>query len=121
MKQVLIKKGKAYTEEVPAPLVNENTVLVQVKYSCISTGTETSAVAASSESMLRKVLRKPEIVGKAIDSLKKEGFLRRVQRAQRKLEEGVQTGYSASGVIIDVGENIKGVEIGDRVACAGAG
>ena len=49
MKQVFIKKGKAYTEGVPAPIIDENTVLVQVYYSCISVGTEMSGVIASGE------------------------------------------------------------------------
>ncbi len=40
MKQLLIKKGKAFTGELPAPMVGEDNVLVQVGYSCISVGTE---------------------------------------------------------------------------------
>ena len=29
MKQVLIKKGKAYTDDVPAPMVNKDSILVK--------------------------------------------------------------------------------------------
>lgn len=121
MKQVLIKKGKAYTEDVPAPTVGENTVLVQVYYSCISVGTEMSGVISSGESLIKKALKQPEKITKVINNVKKEGLFRTIQKVQGKLEEGTQTGYSTSGVVVEVGSKIKDIEIGDKVACAGAG
>jgi len=121
MKQVLIKKGKAYSEEVPAPMVNENTVLVQVYYSCISIGTEIAGVKASGESLLKKALIQPEKLTKVMSNLIKEGLSRTIKKVQGKLEEWTQAGYSASGVVIDIGSNIKDIKVGDRVACAGAG
>jgi len=120
MKQVLIKRGKAYSEEVPAPIVNENTILVQVYYSCISTGTEIAGVKASGESLLKKALIQPEKVTKVMNNLIKEGLSITIKKVQGKLEDSIQTGYSASGVVIDVGAKIKDIKIGDRVACAGA-
>jgi len=121
MKQVLIKKGKAYSEEIPAPMVNENIILVQVYYSCISTGTEIAGVKASGESLLKKALIQPEKVTKVMNNLIKEGLSRTIKKIKGKLEDSIQTGYSASGVVIDVGSNIKDIKVGDRVACAGAG
>lgn len=121
MKQILIKKGKAYAEEVPAPVVSENTVLVQVYYSSISVGTEVSGIASSGESAFKKVLKQPQKIVKAIDNIKKEGLLKTIQKIQGKPEEGSPIGYSASGIVIEVGSKINDIEIGDRVACAGAG
>jgi len=122
MKQVLIKKGKAYTENIPAPMISKNTVLVQVYYSCISAGTELSSVISSGESLFKKVLRQPEKVIKAIDNIKNKGLAKTIQKIQGELsEEGIQTGYSASGIVVETGSNIKDIEVGTRVACAGAG
>lgn len=121
MKQVLIKRGKAYSEEVPAPMVSENTALVQVYYSCISVGTEMSGVISSGGSLIKKALKQPQKVTKAINNVKKEGLIRTIQKLQGKLEEGIQTGYSVSGVVIDVGADIQDIKIGERVACAGGG
>ena len=48
MKQVIIKQGQAVVEEVPGPLVEPGTLLVQVSHSCISNGidfAEASTVA----------------------------------------------------------------------------
>jgi len=42
MKQVLVKKGQILIEDVPPPLVDKGSVLVEVKYSLISAGTETA-------------------------------------------------------------------------------
>jgi len=121
MRQVLIKKGKVFTEEVPAPMVNEDTVLVKVYYSCISVGTEMSGVISSGESIFKKALRRPEKIAKAINNVKKEGLARTIQKIQGKFEESAQTGYSASGIVVEVGSKINHIKIGDRVACAGAG
>ena len=121
MKQILIKKGKAYTEEVPAPAVSDDTVLVQVYYSSISVGTEVSGMASSGEAVFKKVLKQPQKIIKAIDNIKKEGLFNTIQKIQGKPEESSQVGYSASGIVIEVGSKINDIEIGDRVACAGAG
>jgi len=121
MKQVLIKKGKAYSEEVPAPMVNESTILVQVYYSCISTGTEIAEVKSSGESLLKKALKQPEKLKKVMNNVGKEGLSRTIKKVKSKLENSIQAGYSTSGVVIDVGSNIKDIKVGDRVACAGAG
>jgi len=39
---------------------------------------------------------------------------------QGKLAEGNPTGYSASGIVLEVGDGIENIQSGDRVACAGA-
>jgi len=59
MKQVLIKKGQVRVEEVPAPLVSENEVLVHVYYSCISAGTEMAGIISSGMPLYKKALKNP--------------------------------------------------------------
>jgi predicted dehydrogenase/threonine dehydrogenase-like Zn-dependent dehydrogenase len=121
VKQVLIKKGKAYTDDVPAPMVNKDSILVKVYYSCISAGTEISSLMSSGNSKIKDVLSDPNKVVKAIDHVKKEGLSRTIQKAQGKFEEAEQIGYSASGVAIKIGDNIKDIKVNEKVACAGAG
>ncbi|MCC9296347.1 bi-domain-containing oxidoreductase [Clostridium sp. WLY-B-L2] len=120
MKQVLIKKGQAIVSDVPAPLVSDNGVLVKVLYSCISAGTEIMGVNESGKSIVKKAMEQPEKVKKALNMLKNQGF-GAVLNKVTDMESGKPTGYSASGIIIGLGKNIKDLKIGDRVACAGAG
>ena len=121
MKQVLLKKGEIIVEEVPAPIVKDNNVLVRVAYSCISTGTEISGVTSSGQSLLQKALKEPAKVKKALNLARTQGFLSTIARVKGKLDTANSVGYSCAGVVIDIDKNIKDIKIGDRVACAGAG
>lgn len=121
MKQVLLKKGKVTVEEVPTPVVKDNNILVQAVYSSISTGTEISAVTSSRQSLLQKALKEPDKLKKALNLAKTQGLSNTIARVEAKFDSASRLGYSCAGKVIAIGENIKDIEIGDRVACAGAG
>ena len=120
MKQVLIKRGKAIATEVPEPQVEDDKVLVRVVNSCISIGTEMMGVRESSKSLLQKAKDKPENVKKVINKLKSDGFKKTVNLVKSKVDKTAPVGYSAAGVVLAVGRNIRDIKVGDRVACAGA-
>ena len=121
MKQLLVKKGQVVVEQVPAPLVSPNNVLVQVYYSCISPGTEMTTVKGSGEPIYKRLLKRPEYIKKAFDLVKEKGFSNAKSLLEGKIGAAQQIGYSASGVVISTGINITGLSVGDQVACAGAG
>lgn len=116
-----MKKGKAIVEEVPAPIAGDNEILVRVYYSCISTGTELSAVKSSGTPLYKKALEKPQNVKKTLEMVRKQGFAKTVAVVKSKLERGSPLGYSAAGIVLEVGSGIKDIRQRDRVACAGAG
>lgn len=76
MKQVLIKKGKAIVDEIPAPMVSEGNVLVKVAYSCISAGTEIAGIKSSGESLLYKAIHQPQNIKKGLNMIKQKGILK---------------------------------------------
>lgn len=121
MKQVLIKKGSAIVETVPAPLIAPKNVLVEVAYSLISAGTERTGVQQSSKSLARQALEQPEKVTKLVNYFRQHGLEKTVARVQGQLSSGNPVGYSCSGIVIQVGENVTGFAPGQEVACAGAG
>ncbi|OQW43930.1 MAG: oxidoreductase [Proteobacteria bacterium SG_bin6] len=121
MKQVLITGGAAQVSEVAAPMVGARSILVQVRASCISAGTEMAGVRNSGLPLYRRALKQPENVARVMTMMREQGVLNTLNRVQAKLAAGAPTGYSASGVVVALGAEVEGFSIGDRVACAGAG
>ena len=121
MFQAIIKNGKVLSEEVPAPKVSPKNLLIKVVNSCISTGTETAGIKYSGDTIIKKALKQPENVKKVINMAKSDQIAKVYRKIKSKLSEGRPTGYSLSGIVIAVGNEIKNYKIGDKVAAAGAG
>ena len=121
MKQVLVKGGGVAVTEVPAPMVGPKDILVRVRYSCVSPGTEMAGVKNSGLSLYRRALQQPHHAKRVLGVMREQGIKRTFQRIQGMLSAGLPTGYSAAGTVLEVGEAVTYFSPGDRVACAGAG
>src|SRR4030042_2701133 len=121
IKQIFNKKGEIIVGEVPAPIAGNDEILVQVYYSCISSGTEISVLKSQGKSLLKKALEKPQNIKKVLDMIRERGFADSVARVRNKIDAKTQTGYSASGVVLEAGKNTYDFRPGDFVACAGVG
>lgn len=120
MKQVLIKPGKAVLEEVPTPQIEPGTILVRVKYSCISIGTEMSGLKTSEIPLWKRALKEPKKVKKVLEMATTQGISKTHILIKEAVSSGAPTGYSAAGVVLEVGEGVEDIVAGDHVACAGA-
>ena len=120
MKQALIKKGKVFLSEVPAPVIGPREVLVEVRRSCLSIGTEINGINASSVPIWKKALRQPEKVAELVKLTSKMGLKRTWKMVEEKKEAATPTGYSSAGIVIEVGSKVKNFLPGDEVACSGA-
>ena len=85
MLQASVKKGKVFTEEVPAPQVSEGYILIKVVKSCISTGTEMHGIMRSKRSLVQKAIEKPD---KLLDYDDIEAPKRKPNRVKLGIEEG---------------------------------
>jgi predicted dehydrogenase/threonine dehydrogenase-like Zn-dependent dehydrogenase len=121
MKQVIIKSGKIVVEEFPIPFLENNSVLVEVAYSLISTGTETASLNAAGESLVKKTLKRPENIKKAAEMIKNQGISKLLYKIKNQAETFYPIGYSCAGRVVAVGANVLNFKAGDPVACAGGG
>ena len=121
MKQIFIQKGRAILENVPSPKISKEEILVKVYYSCISVGTEITNVKASGKPIYKKVLEKPKNLQKVFENMKNLGLKDTIVKVRNQVDAKNPIGYSASGVVLEVGKDIKNIKLGDKVACAGAG
>jgi predicted dehydrogenase/threonine dehydrogenase-like Zn-dependent dehydrogenase len=121
MKQLLIQRGEVIIEEVPAPKVEPGCILVEVHYSLISSGTEISSVESSGKSLISRAIEAPEKTAKLLKSIPQKGIHYAIGKVQNQIAASRQTGYSCSGIVIEVGSGVTNIQKGERVACAGAG
>jgi len=119
--QALVKKGKVIGEVVPAPVVSDGCLLIQVVNSCISAGTELTSVQTSKKSLIKRAMEQPEEVKKVLDFVRSNGIEKAYLRVKGVMDTGKPTGYSIAGRVIAVGKGVTGYEAGDCVAAAGAG
>lgn len=121
MKQIVFKSGKAVCVDVPPPAAQSRQVLVDVKASCISPGTEMMGLTGSGKSLWQKAKENPDKLKKALDRMKTEGVFSVLRKAQTQQGGESACGYSAAGIIKAIGAEVVGLEVGTRVAIAGAG
>jgi predicted dehydrogenase/threonine dehydrogenase-like Zn-dependent dehydrogenase len=122
MKQVTqrLRDGRIEVIDVPVPLVTDDGVLVDVRASVLSAGTERSKVATGRQSLVAKAGSRPDQVQEVLDKARREGVRKTVRAVRRRLDQPSPLGYSVAGVVMAVGQRVRDVQPGDRVACGGA-
>jgi predicted dehydrogenase len=123
MKQVTqrLKNGLIEVMDVPAPVLGADGVLVDVRASLLSAGTERSTVEAARASLIGKARARPEQAKQVLDKARRDGIRSTVEAVRTRLDQPSALGYSSAGVVIGVGERVPDLRLGDRVACAGGG
>ena len=113
--------GRLRLVEVPAPVLREGGVLVRTERSVISVGTERMKLEFGRKSLLGKARERPDQVRQVLDTVSREGVVSAYRKVQGRLGSLAPLGYSSAGVVEAVGRGVTDLEVGQRVACAGAG
>ena len=116
-----LKSGKMEIALVPCPALNKGQVLVRNYYSLISSGTEGRSVSDARKGYIAKARSRQEEVKKIIDLIRVQGIKSAYNMVMNKLEALSPLGYSCSGEVIAVAEDITDLKPGDFVACGGQG
>jgi len=123
MKQLLqnINNGETEIVDVPIPQLLSGMALVRTQVSLVSAGTERMLVEFAGKSLVGKALSRPDLVRQVVDKARREGLLSTMEAAMNRLDQPMPLGYSSSGIVEAIADDVQGVKVGDRVACAGGG
>ena len=123
MKQVIqsYKTGVMSLEDSPVPQAAAGAVLVETMASLVSAGTEKMLVDLARKSLMGKAASRPDLVRKVIDKAKRDGIASTLQKVRSKLDSPIPLGYSCAGIVRETGAGVEELQVGDWVACGGAG
>ena len=116
-----LKDGSLDLVEVPDPRPGPGAAAVRVEASVLSAGTERATLDLARKSLIAKARTRPDQARQVVERMRREGFRSTLTLVRQRLEELGPLGYSAAGVIVEAGEEVRGLSPGDRVAIAGGG
>ena len=114
-----LSDGSTRLVAAPTPAVGRSGVLIATQASLVSAGTERMLVDFGRASLLGKVRSQPQRVGEVLDKARTDGVGATAHAVRAKLAQPIPLGYSSVGVVLEVGTDVRGLAVGDRVAAAG--
>ena len=129
MKQVFCTGKGINVLDVPAPLLDKDSILVETHYSFISSGTEMATLKEMEpKGLADNIINSKERLAKLIKFLNEKGIKKTISILSHRIKDDnlsssrlVPIGYCCSGIVVGVGDEVSNFSVGDKVACAGAG
>ena len=122
MKQILqdMTNGVTTLAEAPAPMCSPGHLVIQTTTSLISAGTERMLVGFGKASYLEKALQQPDKVKMVLEKVATDGLITTIKAVQSKLAQPLPLGYCNVGVISEIGNEVDGFKVGNRVVSNGS-
>ena len=120
MKQITqrLRDGRIDVIDIPPPALTADGVLVDVRASLLSAGTERTKIQTGKQSLIGKARSRPDQVRQVVDKARRDGLRDTVRAVRTRLDQPSALGYSCAGVVLAVGDRVRDLVPGDRVACA---
>lgn len=121
MKQIFqsLKTGATQVANVPVPGASKGSVLIQTSQTLVSAGTERMLVEFGRASWIDKVRQHPDKVRMVLDKIKTDGLQPTLEAVFNKLDQPLPLGYCNVGWVAEVGSDVLGFSVGDRVVSNG--
>ncbi|KQW81322.1 dehydrogenase [Devosia sp. Root413D1] len=121
MKQILqsLRTGVTELTEVPSPGAGRGHLLVRTTASLVSAGTERMLVEFGKAGFIGKAMQQPERVKAVMEKARTDGLAETFDAVSRKLDQPLALGYCNVGRVIELGPDVHGFAVGDRVASNG--
>ena len=121
MKQLFlsVNDGSMSVVETPVPTVKDHTVIVETLYSVVSAGTERSLTSFGGKNLVQKALERPDQVKKVTEKMSTDGVFSTLEVAFGRLKDAMPMGYTAVGKVVEVGQGVTEISVGDIVAEVG--
>lgn len=121
MKQVLqsLSNGATRLADIPSPMVGAKQLMIGTTASLISAGTERMLVEFGRANWIEKARQQPDKVRQVLEKVRTDGLAATADAVFSKLDQPLALGYCNVGRVIEVGADVSGFQIGDRVASNG--
>jgi predicted dehydrogenase/threonine dehydrogenase-like Zn-dependent dehydrogenase len=116
-----VKGGPVEVLEIPEPSPEPTEVLVRTVASIISPGTDRAVTELAQSSALTKARARPDLVRQVMGKARAGGLAAAAPSVRGRPADDLPLGYSAAGVVVEVGPAVSGLRPGQLVATGGAG
>ena len=105
--------------DAPVPVPSGPNLLVEVRASVVSAGTERMLVEFGRSNLLQKARAQPDKVSQVLNKMRTDGVLSTLEAVRSKLAEPIPLGYCSAGIVVETGTDSGGFASGDRVVTNG--
>jgi predicted dehydrogenase/threonine dehydrogenase-like Zn-dependent dehydrogenase len=120
-RRVIDRRGRVSILELPVPHLGPDQVLVQGRYSLISSGTETGTVSKTAMELVKQTISDPWMRHVVKQTVFATGLSQTARRVWHEMITPREIGYSGAGIVLGLGDNVEGFDIGQTVAYSATG